>query len=368
MERKLTRRGFIGDVGKAISVAVVGTNIGCPFPTIERRFYDTEYFDGEVSRDLQVGVWSPRAEQGEVFPVVGFSHGYFTSPKMYGGYLEGIAKKGRIIVAPFHNDSFNIQGDRNLREVMRNLFENVIDIEEMVFEMQQIPGYENIDSSELEEIIIDQGFLGEIDNPDVLGIIHDNFDSRVRELERGIDFVEELGDSKLKDMVDVNNVALVSHSFGSYSCIESILDNPLRYQGGLMLSGVSGLSDTSQLKVPTCWVTGTKDEIKIRQSSRDSFESVSGLSSYVDIQGAGHISFCEGAMDIYSRIMRNKSDRKLTLDIPDLEVFENHDEKSRVICDLTDSFLDNCLGCWGNVDDFLSIEENNYWVAEYASR
>ena len=99
----------------------------------------------------------------EPYPLVVFSHGYALSPIVYSTLVEHFASQGYIVLAPEHNESF----DGELTEFWKELIDRPVDIH------------------------------------------------------RTIDYAEQLTKSgePLAGMIDMDNVAVVGHSYGGYTAL-----------------------------------------------------------------------------------------------------------------------------------------------------
>ena len=126
-------------------------------------------FDEQISPGKEitsVGQALPDAEPeqtDEPYPLVVFSHGYALSPIVYSTMVEHFASQGYIVLAPEHNESF----DGELTEFWKELIDRPVDIH------------------------------------------------------RTIDYAEQLTKSgePLAGMIDMDNVAVVGHSYGGYTAL-----------------------------------------------------------------------------------------------------------------------------------------------------
>ena len=373
--KKINRREFLKSAGRTLSAAGIGIGLSsalskCPNSPIVKDFFDISYETDGEARTLRADVFYPVST--DKLPMIAFSSGYCGSPKLYDDMLYTFANAGYLVVAPNHNDPANLLTENSANQQIENLRGFFSDIGAIVETMQGIEGYENIDFSFLQNVLLEQCLGGEIENPGVVGIFHDFFKYRTDELSETINYVLNPDNPGFYDKINPDKIALAGHSLGGFPCIEKLLENDNRFSSALLLSPVSALSDVSAINSPTMWVTGTLDSENIRSSVKDSFFLARSPSSFVDFRGVGHLTFCAAAAgfiqtEYFFNLFRTLFISKGMFTEEQYAACIDYRRKCDAIYDAGICFLDSRIKGIGSQDDFLARHEdivNEYLVNE----
>ncbi|MFA6022454.1 MAG: twin-arginine translocation signal domain-containing protein [Candidatus Pacearchaeota archaeon] len=372
---KTSRRDFLKG---ALALGSASLLNACPSPAelqIGQKTYNVKYnLDGET-KDVATRLYYPM--DNKKYPLIGFSHGYFASPKMHDDNLRGIAKKGYFVVAPSHNDYANVETDNSLWQVLGNFTEIFEDVDNVYNHVRQIPGFENTTYQQLAAMFLDKILGGEIDNPELIDIFKDVFKYRVSEVDSSLNFALGLNNSDFYGRIDKDNIGTLSHSMGGYGTIESIL-NRGDIKSAALMSSVSSLSDINKITIPTVWQTGTYDNGAYPPTVK-AYNNVQGESSFVSFKDVGHLSFCKegvalhelirvlGLQDYFTSInlrglLGSKAGEKVFTE-NDFKACIDYEGKLEAINESVKCFFEDNLKSKGNKADFM--EDYGWRVNEF---
>ena len=282
-------------------------NGGCPQPTIINETKTLQYFNHGRLMNINIGLWYPAEKPAAKSGLIIFSHGLGGSPKTYQTLIDCLVERGYIIVAPYHNDYLTTLNPLlplrlNFRQLL-TIFEDILD------NLRQINGYENISLNELLDQIVDQCVAGLINNEAVVEVFSDAFAYRSQELGLAIDLAiafDRDETSRLYGIIDENKIAVAGHSMGGDTILRKVIaGNPAydpRIKAAVLMSPLSAWSKVADIAVPTRWITGTLDDPRLYPAIYQAFALSPGPSSLIDFYDVGHLTFSDAACALHQLV------------------------------------------------------------------